>query len=627
MRNELPLEEEPDKLYTQTALDRAKRRESLKLPDGSVAPFPRKRFLEFVAALRILSRDYGMVPLRLLGTQTYVLDEIEKGLAEGITTFVILKGRQLGISTIFLALDLFWAFDNAGTGGVFATHDEGSRDQFRNQIDLFIASLPAKYKIGVKTNNRIMMVLKNLSLFRYLVAGTRTTTNKLGRSGGCSYCHATETAFWGSEDDIKALGQTFSETNPKRMYFYESTANGFNHYYDMWETASDSPAQKAIFVGWWRDERNEFDEKHPLYLKYMPEGTKTPLTTLERMRIKAVKDAYDFQINAGQVAWYRFHLQTKCGDDQQTMDQEMPWTADDAFQATGKSFIKNEILTSSFKQAKKSLCLPFIIKVTDKFSDTQLQQCAVERADLKIWQKPSQYGRYVIGADPIYGSSPDRDNGVISVFRCYADGCEQVAEYASSTVTTLQFAWVLGFIAGLYKDVYLILEMNGPGTPVYQELGQLKQKLAGIPVSEDNDLKNCLLHMKNFLFRRPDSLGSGILLQWQTTPRYREQMLHKLNIGIESGRCQIKSLMCLEEAKHMRVEDDGYIGAPPSKRDDRIFGAGMAYWGWDENVRRTMLANKQTKDTVMQKELTGTNDPVQGLVNRYLKNARIDVPQ
>lgn len=309
------------------------------------------------------------------------------------------------------------------------------------------------------------------------------------------------------------------------------------------------------------------------------------------------------------------------------MDQEMPWTAEDAFQATGDSFFTNEVLTDAFKAAKKFLCLPFVIKLTESFADTRMIQCGVSAADFKIWEKPSQYGTYVIGADPIFGSSPDRDNGVISVFRCYADGCEQVAEFASPGVTTFQFAWVLAFIAGLYRDVYLVLEMNGPGTPVYQELGQLKQKLAQISPSDDPDMRNCLMHMKDFLYRRADSLSGNVMLQWQTSPRTREQMLHKFHLGLESKRVEIKSLLCLEEARHMKIENDGYIGAPPSKHDDRIFGAAMAYWGWDTNVRPKMLSSRMTKDTVRRMQETGTADPIGGLVNKFLKNAKIDVPQ
>lgn len=608
-------------------LEKKKARAKFVMPDGSVEEFPVDRFLKFVSVLQVQTKDEGLISLKLLGSQQYVLDEIVEGLKEGVTTFIILKNRQAGISTFFLALDLFWAFEYKGLLGVFATHDEGSRDQFRNQIDLFMTTLPSKYKVDFETNNRTMLVLKNSSLFRYLVAGTKKTTNKLGRSGGSNFAHCTEVAFWGSADDIKALAQTFSERYAHRLYAYESTANGFNHYYDMCEIAKVSPAQKFIFVGWWRDERNEFDDGHPLYLKYMPQGTKSELSKLERQKIKEVQKEYDFDITAGQIAWYRFHLETKCAGDQNAMDQEMPWMPEDAFIATGDSFFKSEPLTRAFKIAKKSLCLPFTIKLTENFADTRMHQCPVEHAELKIWQKPSIHGKYVIGADPIFGSSPDRDNGVISVYRCFADCCEQVAEFASPAVSTFQFAWVLAFIAGLYKEVYLVLEMNGPGTPVFGELKQLKQKLATLAPTDDLDLRNCLKHMKDFLYRRADSLSGGVLLQWQTSPRTREHILHNLGVGLESNRCRPKSLLMLEECRTMVIESDGYIGAPPSKRDDRVFGSALAYQGWDSNVRPQMLASGMTRDMVMRLEETGTLDPVNGLVNKFLKTAKINVPQ
>ena len=50
----------------------------------------------------------------LLGTQTYVMEEIAKGLENDIHFFVILKGRQLGITTVSLALDLYWQFTHPG---------------------------------------------------------------------------------------------------------------------------------------------------------------------------------------------------------------------------------------------------------------------------------------------------------------------------------------------------------------------------------------------------------------------------------------------------------------------------------------------------------------------------------
>lgn len=597
-----------------------------KAPDGSVSEFPIAKFFAFCRQLRIQSKDSGVVMFELLGSQLYVLEEICKGLKEGKTTFVILKGRQQGISTLFLALDLFEAFIHPGTIGVFATHDEGSRDQFRNQIEVFLTGLPRSHKIDYETNNRLMLVLKNLSMFRYLVAGTRTTTNKLGRSGGCNYCHATEVAFWGSADDLKALMQTFSETYPHRKYFFESTANGYNHFEEMYRIAEESPAQMAIFSGWWRDERNEFGASHPLYLQYMPEGTKTPLSKFEREKMKEVREKYDYDITAGQIAWYRFHMETKCSGDQSMMNQEQPWTADDAFISTGSTFFPTARLTEISKEARKHHCLPFLFRITDNFTDTQIHRCDISRAELKIWQKPVPGAKYVFGGDPIFGSSDERCNGVITIGRAYADCVVQVAEYTSASISAYQYAWVLAFLAGLYDDVLLTLEMTGPGAVVFEELKQLRQKLSQVTPGEDNDMRNCLRHMKNFLYTRADSLTGGMLLQWKSSPELRTQLMFKFHDGIATNRCRLVSMQCIEEMRFLTV-DGGYVGTPAGKQDDRVFGAALMYWGWDMRMRQKLWHMGMTLANVTDREVNGDPSKVQGMVQRFLKNANIDVPQ
>src|SRR5215471_5779537 len=128
------------------------------LPTAAVAPFPLKRFLQFIKALKVNTKDFGLIPLKLLGTQLYVLEEICKGLDEGVTTFVILKARQLGMSTFFIALDLFWAFEHAGLLGAFVTHTDQSKAQFRNIIKVFFANLPKTHKVKFVTENRDLLI-------------------------------------------------------------------------------------------------------------------------------------------------------------------------------------------------------------------------------------------------------------------------------------------------------------------------------------------------------------------------------------------------------------------------------------------------------------------------------------
>ena len=110
----------------------------------------------------------------LLGTQTYVMDEIQKGLADDVHFFVILKGRQLGITTISLALDLYWQFTHPGWQDTLVADTEENRDMFRSTLAMYIEGLPKEYKIPLVAHNRNQMVLKNRSRLFYQIAGNKS---------------------------------------------------------------------------------------------------------------------------------------------------------------------------------------------------------------------------------------------------------------------------------------------------------------------------------------------------------------------------------------------------------------------------------------------------------------------
>ena len=90
-------------------------------------------FYRFCAELQIETKEDGLMKMgrdTMLGTQTYTINEIAKGLEDDIHYFVILKGRQQGITTVTLALDLYWHFIHPGLQGTLTTDTEENRDMF-----------------------------------------------------------------------------------------------------------------------------------------------------------------------------------------------------------------------------------------------------------------------------------------------------------------------------------------------------------------------------------------------------------------------------------------------------------------------------------------------------------------
>jgi hypothetical protein len=172
---------------------------------------------------------------------------------EGIHSFVVLKGRQLGITTISLALDLYWLFSRPGMHGSLVTHDEESRDMFKSTLTMYIDGLPKKFKVPIETHNRNQLVSRNRSRVSYQVAGTRKNSS-LGKGKALTFLHSTETAAYGDEEGLASLRASLAEEHAERLFIYESTAQGFNHFHDMWERAQDASTERAIFIGWWRKE-------------------------------------------------------------------------------------------------------------------------------------------------------------------------------------------------------------------------------------------------------------------------------------------------------------------------------------------------------------------------------------
>ena len=603
--------------------------EKFELQSSAVAPFPRAKFLEFLKHLKVQSKDYGLVPFKLLGSQRYALEEIEKGLAEGITTFYFLKARQLGMSTFFLALNMFWSFSHRGLLGVLITHEEGSRDDFRSALEVFFAETPKTHKVSYVRHNRNLLILKNGSKFRYLIAGTSSgRKGGLGRSGSANYVHATECAFYGNGDDVAEFRSQTSMLYPHRLQIYETTANGYNWFSDEWDLAVKDPTKRAVFLGWWRDERNQFPLDHPFFGKYMPDGLNSSLTPLERKRVREVRELYGFEISLQQVAFYRWHLESEKGGDQSLMDQEMPWTADDAFQATRSQFFTAEALTNCIRDAKKHPFQTYRYKLSHQFEETKLQQTRDPRSPLRVWEEASKFGYYVLGCDPAYGSSDEADRTVVSVWRGYEDCLIQVAEFCSTEPSTYQCAWVMAHLAGYYGLCWLmpVLEMTGPGQAVFDELQKVQKLSAEMrPQDDQYNIRNFLANMRHYFYRRMDSLSGGLVYQWKTSSELKQRMMHQYKNGVELGRIIPRSVPLLDEMRRI-VNDEGYIGGEGRSKDDRVMGAAMAYQGYNMYCQPRCKALGLTYARSLEIDERGGTEPVDRLIVNFLKKQNIKVP-
>ncbi len=595
-----------------------------------VAPFPLAKFKRYIKYLKIQSRDYGRVSLNLLGSQTYILNEVVKGIAEGITTFVILKGRQQGSTTLFLAIDFFYALEYPGLLGTFILHEEKALAKWRAQIEIQLASMPAKiagkkFRPRVISHNRNILLFDNDSSFSYLIGGVNENSGGgLGRSMAANYVHGTEVAFYGNEDDLKAFKSSISSIYEHRLQVWESTANGFNHFYDQCQSAKTSKTVRFIFSGWWRDERNQFHVKDTRFGLFAPSGR---LSQLERERVRAVKQQYGFEISLQQMAWYRWKMEDEFANDQSIMDQEFPFTEEDAFQSTGSKYFTAPVLTQITRDAHRRPFQTYRYKMTRRWEEINVYQVNDLRAELRVWEHSSKFGYYVVSCDPAYGSSDEADNTCIQVWRAFAECIVQVAEFCTYNPTTYQTAWIIAHLAGFYgrKDSRVILEINGPGKDVFEELRRVQSYLREMaPTSDNYELKNCLRNMRDFFYQRIDSMSGELAYHLFMSEDIKRMLMAGFKSAVELGRMEIRSLPLVEEMRRL-VNDNGSINADGGGNDDRAVTAAMAYHCWRKWLQPMLIGMKMTRERAMDIDARGGEQPIDKLILSYLKRSNISV--
>jgi len=581
--------------------------------------FNKDLFYKFCSELKIETKEQGLRKMNnLLGTQTYVMDEIAKGLQDDIHFFVILKGRQLGITTISLALDLYWHFTHPGLQGTLTTDTEENRDMFRSTLSMYMEGLPKEYRIPLLAHNRNQLSLKNRSRLFYQVAGLRAK-GSLGRGKAITYLHGTETSSWGDEEGLASLLASLAETNKDRLYIFESTARGFNMFHDMYTTAKKARTQRAIFCGWWRNELYAADPDSSVYKVYW-DGKLTPE---EKEWTKDIKKLYDVEINSRQMAWWRWKMFEGIKDDS-LMYQEFPPTEDYAFVMTGTSFFSNSRCTDAFKKAKSKSYDSYRYIFGANFPDTEVIKSTERLATLKVWEEPVDTAYYVIGADPAYGSSDWADRFCIQIYRVYADGLDQVASFATSEMNTYQFAWVIAHLAGAYKNSTLNLEVNGPGQAVINELRNLKRQATSLGGAMGAELMNVYGSMQNYIWRRNDTLGGvSNSIGWLTTAATKERMLTYMKDYFERNMMNIYDIDTIDEMKTV-VRDGGSIEATGRNKDDRVIASALACAAFAEQVQPRLIAQKITRAiSEVQENFTAEELGVGRNVSDYLKKIGI----
>jgi hypothetical protein len=286
--------------------------------------------------LKIRTKSGEIEPFTLNPSQQYIHDQLEKQLKEtGKVRALILKGRQLGCSTLIGARFYHKVTHNYGTQAFILTHALDATANLYKMARRFYEHTPDAVKPIVATSNAKELVFGRLDSGYKL--GTAVNKN-VGRSATIQLLHGSEVGFWDNAADHAVGIMQAVATADNTEVIMESTANGVgNYFHQEWQKAESGQSDYiAIFVPWfWQAEYSrKIDDS------FVP--------TDEEIELSAI-----YKLSYEQLNWRRhkiIELSVNGQDGSKAFSQEYPLSAADAFILTGKdSYIPSDLVMRARK--------------------------------------------------------------------------------------------------------------------------------------------------------------------------------------------------------------------------------------------------------------------------------------
>lgn len=281
------------------------------------------RLADYLHHLSIIDKEARSRPFPIdepfAWAQRELCAEVEKHYNRGEPVrLVVLKARQLGISTVTEAIIFNWMFLHPGSQGLVIAHESEAAQGLFEKTQYYWESWPFKaaYSVRHASQKRLMWDELRSGL---RIASAKNVEAPRGRT--LHAVHLSEAAFY---DEPDLLMVALNQTVPKKHGTFicvESTANGAaGWFYDFWQDAKAGQTNYVpLFFPWFR---------HPEYRARTSLCTQLELSVEER-RLHLLGASYE------NIQWRRDVLPTDFRHDEDYFRQEMPATDEEAFIVSG----------------------------------------------------------------------------------------------------------------------------------------------------------------------------------------------------------------------------------------------------------------------------------------------------
>ena len=338
--------------------------------------FTAKDFIE--EFFKIRTKQGELTTLKFNYAQEKFYSYLKESYGNRPSRFIVLKARQLGISTFTEAFITFMTMFNPNTSSVIMAHLSESATSIFNMTRLYVDELPKTMQPHQKYSNAKEIVFDAdenglKSSIRVMVASDST------RGSTYKFAHLSEVAFWEHpEEALLALNQAVPMTNDS-LIVMESTANGFNYFYNLWQDAVNGRNDYTpIFFPWYVDPN------------YSRPYDGFPLTQYE----KDIKEKYNLTLD--QLQWRRWCIANNCGGDETKFRQEYPITPEEAFILSGTSIFNTEQILEWMKNLPEPIRVGYFSYDYDGLHITNIHWVNDPLGYIKIYREANLT---VIGGD------------------------------------------------------------------------------------------------------------------------------------------------------------------------------------------------------------------------------------
>jgi hypothetical protein len=346
----------------------------------------RKLYIE--KFIKIVNKDGELVSLRFNYAQNKLYDVIKKQTKENKPVrIIILKARQMGISTCVEAILNTNTMLNFNMKTGIITHQSSATANLFKMSKIMYQSLPSKIKPQVLKDNQNELVFNNTdntglnSELKCMTAGS----SGVGRSDTYKQLHLSEYAFWPGDKKATLNGLLQAVPNtPNSIVIIESTANGFEHFKELWDDAVAGNSDFIpVFFPWF---------KMPEY-RMQYDGFSL---TEEEEELKRIYD-----LDNEQLSWRRWCIKNNCSNDIDMFKQEYPSNPEEAFLSTGKCLFNKEQVINRIQKLKAPLKTGYFKYNYNSEKITNIKFVESESKPLiEIYEMPKSGYPYVLGGDP-----------------------------------------------------------------------------------------------------------------------------------------------------------------------------------------------------------------------------------